>query len=103
MKIMPDQLTVHNSSPKWRNIVARKGFPLSACRPLQQNHFAGPVLYYYEITAKSPLLYNERQVWYCFFFEQCHMSKIRIPLVPRSTLRKYGKLFQKYESNRRKI
>jgi hypothetical protein len=56
----PDHLTVHNSSPLiWGNVIARKGFLLSSCRPLQQNNFAGPILYYYEIMAKSPLLFNE--------------------------------------------
>jgi hypothetical protein len=50
MKVtLPDQLIVHNTSPlQWGNIVARKGFPISvsACRQLQQNHFAGPIIYF---------------------------------------------------------
>jgi hypothetical protein len=64
MKItQPDGFAVHvqNSSPDdWGNIVARNGFLISECRQLQQNNFAGPILYYYEITTKSSLL--ERQV-----------------------------------------
>jgi hypothetical protein len=67
MKVsLPDQLIVHNSLPtNWGNIVARKGFPISAyCRPLQQqNRFAGPILYYYEIKIKSSSKHNERQVY----------------------------------------
>jgi hypothetical protein len=60
MKVTQDGLAVHNtSSNKWGNILARKGFLLSTCRPLQQNNFAGPILYYYEIIAKSQLLFNE--------------------------------------------
>jgi hypothetical protein len=61
MKItLPDQLIVQNSSPnKWGNIVAQKGFPVSACRPFRQNHFTGPILYYYEIRTTSPLVSNE--------------------------------------------
>jgi hypothetical protein len=62
MKVtLPDQLIVHNSSPdKWGNIVALKGFPVSASR---KNHFAGPILYYYEIKIKSTSKHNERQVY----------------------------------------
>jgi hypothetical protein len=57
---MPEQLRVHNSSPLiWGNIVAMEGFPVSACRLLQRNNYAGPILYYYEVMAKSPLLFNE--------------------------------------------
>jgi hypothetical protein len=63
MKIaQPDGLAVHvhNSSPvDWGNIIAQKGFPVSASRQFRQNYFARPILYYYEITAKSPLLLNE--------------------------------------------
>jgi hypothetical protein len=60
MKVtLPDQLNVHNHSPtKWGNIIAQKGFFLSACRPLQQSH-SGPILYYYEIKTTSPFVINE--------------------------------------------
>jgi hypothetical protein len=70
MKVsLPDQLIVHNSSPqKWGSIVARKGFLLAAFRQLQQNHFAGPILYYYEISTTSASKHNERQacdfIWF---------------------------------------
>jgi hypothetical protein len=61
MKVtQPDQLIVHNSSPnKWWYIVARKGFLITECRQLLQKHFSGPILYYYEITTKSPLVSGE--------------------------------------------
>jgi hypothetical protein len=62
MKIkLPDGLAVHNSSPlDWGNAVARKGFLVSAdFRPFVQNHFSGPILYYYEIKTKSPLVSTE--------------------------------------------
>jgi hypothetical protein len=57
----PDQLSVINtSSSKWGHIVAQKGFPVSACcRPLQQNHFTGPLIYYFEITTTSSLVSTE--------------------------------------------
>jgi hypothetical protein len=56
--ILPDQLTVHNSSPTtWGNIVAQKGFLLYK-RSLQQNDFPRPILYYYEITTTSALVFN---------------------------------------------
>jgi hypothetical protein len=64
MKVtLPDQLNVHNRSPdKWGNIVALKGFPVSAChRQFQQKHFTAPILYYYEITTKSSPKHNERR------------------------------------------
>jgi hypothetical protein len=55
MRVTQDELAVHNNSPtKWGNIFAQKGF-------FVLNHLAGPIpiLYYYEITTKSPLLFNE--------------------------------------------
>jgi hypothetical protein len=57
----PDQLNVHNISPvDWGNLIARKGFPVFPHRPRKQKkHFAGTILYYYEITTESPLLLNE--------------------------------------------
>jgi hypothetical protein len=59
MKITkPDELSVHNSSPvDWGNLIARKPFSVFAHRPPQHN--AGTILYYYEITTASPLLFNE--------------------------------------------
>jgi hypothetical protein len=65
MKITWFGLIVHNTSPDdWGNVDALKGFPLSfsACRQLQQNHFAGPIIYYYEIKIMSTSKRDERQV-----------------------------------------
>jgi hypothetical protein len=51
-EISPDGKAHNYNAGNWLNVVAEQGFPISVehCR---KDYFAGPILYYYEVTHTS--------------------------------------------------